>query len=308
MNAADVDDFVSDSDSRPPAVEPVVPDAAPEPEKAAAAALETADTDTDEDAAADGADPASEAGKALSRKRGALQRRVDQAIARQRDAERRAEDAERLLREREAARTVEERKPAAPAYVTRPRPQEAEIGTKYETYDAYIEDLTDWKTDEKLARQQQASAAERATRAQQDAFAQHGTRLEAFKQSHADFDALAEESDVRVPQPMVDAILQSEHGPAMQYHLLQHPDEARRIAALSPGRQLYEMGKIEARVTAATSGPVVTAPKVTKAHAPIKPVGGGSVAADDGPPSDDSDLDAHVEYYNRKERDTRRSR
>lgn len=63
-------------------------------------------------------------------------------------------------------------------------------------------------------------------------------------------------------------IVESEVGPQLLYHLATHPDDAERIADLSPLRQIAELGKLEDRMTKPVK-------QVSKAPAPINPVSAG---------------------------------
>ena len=63
------------------------------------------------------------------------------------------------------------------------------------------------------------------------------------------------------------------------YHLSQNPEECDRIAGLNPMMAIKEMGKLEARLEDASTGPSSSGFSVTKAPRPIKPVGGGATAS-----------------------------
>jgi len=69
---------------------------------------------------------------------------------------------------------------------------------------------------------------------------------------------------------MREALLQSENGPQVAYHLgrPENWDLANKIRELSPTRQLYELGKLETQLLV-----VKQTKKVTAAPPPIKPVG-----------------------------------
>lgn len=62
------------------------------------------------------------------------------------------------------------------------------------------------------------------------------------------------------------SILESEVGPNLLHYLAKNPDEAERIAELSPVRQVAELGKLETKLSPA-------ARKASSAPAPITPVG-----------------------------------
>jgi hypothetical protein len=52
-------------------------------------------------------------------------------------------------------------------------------------------------------------------------------------------------------QEMGEALRVSDKGPELAYHLASNPAEAARISRLSPALQLMELGKLEAKLTAA---------------------------------------------------------
>jgi hypothetical protein len=144
----------------------------------------------------------------------------------------------------------------------------------FDDYETYLEARADYRADQKvrtvLAEQQartqystqQNSEAQRLARYQQD--------LDKARTSIPDFDEVTDAADVPVTQTMRDAILESEVGALLTYHLAKHPLEAERIARLSPVAQAKAIGAIEA--TLATK----PAPRVSKAPAPIRPISGSS--------------------------------
>ena len=54
---------------------------------------------------------------------------------------------------------------------------------------------------------------------------------------------------------MAEVIADSDIGPQLAYHLAENKDAAARIAAMSPVQAARELGKIEARLTAAKDAP-----------------------------------------------------
>ena len=70
---------------------------------------------------------------------------------------------------------------------------------------------------------------------------------------------------------MASAIIVDEMGPELEYHLGTNREEAERIFALSPGRQIMELGMLKAKLMAAKS-----AGTVTRALKPIVPQGGNT--------------------------------
>ena len=154
----------------------------------------------------------------------------------------------------------------------------------FETYDEFQEAIVDWKVSERLthheAQQRDRIERDRVQRAQEALVAAHTARIATFRSAHGDFDAIVTAGkDLPMTRPMQDAVLNSESGPAMMYHLCQNPEECDRIAAMNPILALKEMGRLEGRLEVAVPGPTSTAESITKAPRPIKPVGGGATAS-----------------------------
>lgn len=274
--------------TEPPAESPAEP--APKPDEKADEKL-AADAKADQEP-----DPASEAGKELAKRRTSLQERINKALEKQRLAEQRAEAAERRAAELEAksrgpepAKT-EPKKPDGP-----PRPRladyTAKIGADGGPVD-YEDAVVAWKDaddDWKAARSAEASTVEQATRAHEQAVASYLDRLDAFRARTPDFDAVVLDA-VTVSPEMEAVILRSEHGPAMVYALAQDPKAQARVRALPVPLQIYELGKLEARITGhadatRVSGPSAVAAPESKAPAPPKPVGSRSTGASTADPS-----------------------
>lgn len=96
---------------------------------------------------------------------------------------------------------------------------------------------------------------------------------EAFKKEAKDYDEVVGEfveSDLSDLDPTARrAILESDLGQRVLYHLAKNPDEAERIAQLSPTRQVIEIGKLEDKVNPPK--------KQSSAPAPVSGVKGSSV-------------------------------
>ena len=154
----------------------------------------------------------------------------------------------------------------------------------FESYEEYAEALVDWKVSERLqtheAERLESIERDRAAQSRQDAVATHRGRIDAFRETHEDFDAVIEKAkDLPMSRPMQDSVLNSDSGPALMYHLSQNPEECDRIAGLNPMMAIKEMGKLEARLEDVSTGPSSSGQQLTKAPKPIKPVGGGATAS-----------------------------
>lgn len=127
----------------------------------------------------------------------------------------------------------------------------------------YLDKLTDWKIDQR----EKASKA----KAQQDETAdQWSKRTAQAKATLKDFDEVMQDADIPISPAMQQAIVESELGPQLAYHLAKNPADAERIAKLSPIAAARELGKLEASLTA-ESAPKPQ-PKLSRAPDPITPV------------------------------------
>lgn len=80
--------------------------------------------------------------------------------------------------------------------------------------------------------------------------------------------------DLQLTPHIARALIESDMAPQLMHHLTTNPDEVERIAAFSPARQGVELGKLEAKLSAA---PV----KTSKAPPPISPIGGAKANTGD---------------------------
>jgi len=95
---------------------------------------------------------------------------------------------------------------------------------------------------------------------------------------------MIQSSDVVVTDPVRDAILESDIGPQILYHLAENPEIAEKLANSSVASALRQLGKLEAKLEKAVeeqpekpSKPVV---KKSNAPEPIKPLRAASAATD----------------------------
>lgn len=165
---------------------------------------------------------------------------------------------------------------AAPAPNAAPQFVDAEPQLEdFETIAEYTKALLKWDRSKASFEVQQQEAQRRqadATKAVVDTWNQKATETKA---RHTDYDAaLASVKDIAIPPAMQHALLESEYGPEIAYHLAKHPEELQRIATLTPLAAARAIGKIEAALD--VDAPQ-TATRVSNAPRPIRPVGGRAV-------------------------------
>lgn len=127
---------------------------------------------------------------------------------------------------------------------------------------------------------QQSKVAEQTEREQQARLLEgFQSRVQSARDSLPDYDEVVGLSDAPMSKPMAEAILDSDVGPQLTYHLAKNPQEAARIAALSPVKAIREIAAIEAKLKAPAIAP---AAKATSAPPPPTHVSGrGTTAAKD---------------------------
>jgi predicted methyltransferase len=100
------------------------------------------------------------------------------------------------------------------------------------------------------------AAGQRAIREQQIASEAQARLVATFqllitvaRHKHPDFDAVVNRQDVTLTPAMVQALIESGSGAELMYYLGKHPEEAVRIAGLSPVSSILEIGKIAGRLS-----------------------------------------------------------
>lgn len=254
------------------------------------------------------------------------QARIDQAVARQREAERRAEVAERraaeLSRPVEAKPDADAPKPTAQAEWQRFKAMPD--APKLETFD----DFSDWNiamgvfvADKRVEEREVKGREQSQLQAQEQAYFSVAEKfLERFDLAAAmedkDFSEkvhprLLEAKALSAMTPRdgkptfvnfaVEQVMRSEH-PKDVLLYLSDPKTAQRLATLHPDDVIRDLAKYEASLGAA---PTVPAPKVLRSQAlpPIQTVRGSQhVADDDDEMSDDISVDDFIRKENAKAR------
>jgi len=144
----------------------------------------------------------------------------------------------------------------------------------------YAEALAEFSA-ERALKERDRQDLERKAQEQQAKVVQTWTkRLEAAKAEIDDFDEMVASSDVVVPNHIRDAILESDVGPQILYHLASNQDQARTFNDLTPAQALRAIGKLEAKFEKSeTSKPERSVVK-SKAPAPINPIKSSNATAD----------------------------
>jgi hypothetical protein len=278
-----------------PVAEPVDDDPAPEP-------VAEAEPSAEQTAARE----ASEAGKKLAGKKKSLQDRLDQKTwenheitRRAEEAHRRAEAAERELESLRKGHTV-----PAPVETSDEAEPQAE---QFDTYEKYVQAQAKWAARQELRADRASRERVEADRAVQSAMQSVESRGTA---EHADFTAVLSqfvERGGKFNPYVTSVILEHPLGSAVAYALATDPETLQKIhGAPSFTLASVEVGKLLARLDAASSGSAPTPAPVTKAKPPAPPLGSSPVASDASEVTDDTPLDDHIRVMNAKDRANRR--
>lgn len=170
----------------------------------------------------------------------------------------------------------------------------------FESYDEYVDALTDWKVDQKLKPQQQPdqrkppaveiTPEERALAdTVKDVVAEGVDKYPDFAEKIFDPKAV-------MTQTMAETVFDSDNAVDMAYYFATHHDEAVKIARMEPKAQIRAIGRLEAQLE---SGAVSNAParketkkQTTQAPEPIEPEGSGN-SSEYGVTDDDTPLSSY---------------
>lgn len=201
-------------------------------------------------------------------------------ITKQREAAR-----EEAKRERERSESLESRlreleQRSAPQQNTvqsnDQEPQPSQFNDAFE----YAKALAEYSTEKALKERDKQDADRRATEERNKVLNTWSQKIEAAKSEMPDFDEMVQSADVAVPDYVRDAIIDSDVGPKVLYHLAENPDYARQISEMNPAKALRELGKLEARFEVkgepAQSKTVVSKSKAPNPISPIRSTAGAT--------------------------------
>ena len=157
------------------------------------------------------------------------------------------------------------------------KPKQAEEGKprpeQYSDAFEFNEALTEYKINQRI--EQITKDAEQA-KLQEQKLSQAKTfaeREQAVRAELTDYDEIIASSDVMISDQVKDAILSSDIGPRIIYHLAENPEFAEKLKSMSMINALKEIGKLEARFEKSPEGKAeAKAVEVSKAPRPISPL------------------------------------
>ena len=204
-----------------------------------------------------------------------LNKRFDKVSKRAQEAEAKAAELERQLQELKAG-NVQQQEPEK-AQVT-DKPQAHQFNDAFE----YAEALATWSAENALKNRDKQDADRRAGDERQKVLTSWKAKLDATKAEIPDYEDMVASSDVIVSDQIRDAILESDLGPRILYHLAEHTDIAEKLNSMSPSSAMREIGKMEARFEKAAEPQTKRIEPVTRSNAPkpITPIGSSRTSTD----------------------------
>lgn len=227
-----------------------------------------------------------------------VQKRLDELTRNWREAERREAALLEILKQRGI-------QPEAP----KPQAEEklktlADFEYDEARYQAYLVEVAARKATEEAKR---ALKEEQEQETKRQKFASFRAREADFAKSVEDYREAVESLSIEITREISEAIVESEDGPALLYHLAKNRDIAAKIAQLPPIAAVRELGRIEARL--AFEREQAKAAKVSKAPPPPPKVEGSSDALAGVKASDpESDKLPMREWLKRRDKEIQRKR
>jgi hypothetical protein len=164
------------------------------------------------------------------------------------------------------------------------KPQPSQFNDAFE----YAEALAEWSADQALLNRDKAEAERKEQESRQKLAESWKQREATIKADLPDYDdMIASAADVTVSDVVRDAIIESDVGPRILYHLAENPELVETLNSSSPIKALREIGKLEARFEAKEAPKEAkteaeTKPQVarSKAPAPLNPIKASSATVD----------------------------
>jgi len=166
-------------------------------------------------------------------------------------------------------KTAPEAKPeiAKPESVSEGKP----VLDTFDTYEAFIEALSDWKADQRDLKRAAEETARKADEESKVLAKAWTDRQAAAKATYADYDeALEDVDDIVFPSSVRHALSAHEAGPELAYQLAKNRPEAERISKLDPIAAVLALGVFAAKSIKSEAAPQPKL-KVSSAPEPITP-------------------------------------
>lgn len=221
------------------------------------------------------------------------EKRIKQLLARVKELER-AQAAKQDVKPESSTAQPQQ---AAPGTRTKPTPDgNGPDGKPYASYEAYVEDLADWKSEQRLVQFQQQQAEQQALNALRATLEEARSRYE--DADEVIFPAAQAIRDAQIPQAIKEVFAQSDTFVDLCYVLGSDPDELQKFVSLAQKNPRAALAKVfeyergireefskprdaEGKFAAEKEPQKAPEKRQTQAPKPPSPVGGGSSRAFD---------------------------
>ena len=200
-------------------------------------------------------------------------------LTKQRELAKQEAAKEREARELLENRLMELEQKANPQIAAEPLGQEPQPSQFQDAFE-YAKALSELNVEKVLAERDKAEADRRANEERNKVISAWTQKVEAAKAKLPDFEEMVASADVAVNDAIRDAIIESDVGPELLYHLAQDTDYARKLAQMPVAKALKELGKLEARFEVKDEPEAKPVARQSKAPSPIRPLKASSSAAD----------------------------
>lgn len=157
----------------------------------------------------------------------------------------------------------------------------------FDSHDEYEHAMQQHRIDEGVQRGLSKTAEQHATRFSQQA---ESAAAETYNQrvSEAvaripDFVEVVSKAEMPISPALKEALMDSDRGPELVYHLAKNPAEAERLSGMNVGQMNREIGRLETTLGAKPAPTPPPAARTTSAPAPIKPGSQASAPANTDP-------------------------
>jgi len=195
-----------------------------------------------------------------------IEKRFSEQTRLRKEAEARAEEAERRLAALESQGQPVQTQPQGDV---KPKPDD------YKDAFEYAEALAEWSAEQALVKREQEIKQKEFEAQKQKVIQTWQQKLEATKAELPDYEDMVASSNVAVNDTVRDAILESDVGPRILYELASDDEMAEKLSTMSTASALKMIGKLEAKFEK-TEEPVKAEKKTvaakSKAPEPIRPL------------------------------------
>lgn len=197
-------------------------------------------------------------------------------LSKARDAAKQEAANERQQREAlEARLRALEQQPQQQQTVSNDEPMPENYSDAFE----YAKDLAKFEARRMIEAEKQQVEQAKAAERQNEVIKTWTERVQKAKAEMPDYDQMVASSDVAIHDVLRDAIIESDVGPKILYHLAENEEYAKKVAGMPLPQALKELGKLEARYSdlPEEKSPAV---RTSKAPPPINPIRGATNMVD----------------------------